>query len=267
MSRPLWLDPIEQEAGGKPVVLLEGQDDEVMLGHFLSQHSSGWERRLHLAAAGSKRRVVRGVTVHRPDWLGIIDCDEWSPADVEDACAQSDRLLILPRFCLESYFCVPEELWEALPEVQRQRVGDAIEKLADPIWEALSDWVAHGAMWRVLHDRWQDLRFPAELENQPVTDEARIRDILQTWHDGLKPDVILDAYRNALQSARSDLTAERQLKSYVHAKKFFNQIVVQQLDQLFSGRGRGDWLQKFRDGGIQPPPDLSALFDEMWRLL
>jgi hypothetical protein len=150
-------------------------------------------------------------------------------------------------------------------------VGDDITKLSQPILAALPDWVAHGAMWRVLRARRQGLLsglgFPAELENRPVTDEAEIRAILQTWYDYLRPDDILDAYRTELRAARTNLSEEQQLKIYIHGKKFFNQVVVQYLDQLFSGKGRGDWLQRFRDGPILPPSDLIDLLGKVLNLI
>ena len=270
---PDWLRSIANEAGRRSVLLVEGQDDVDWLGYFLSQYDNSWEQRLHLAAAGSKNKVKQGITihtVHRPNWIGIIDRDEWSPADVEDALQESSRLNILPRFCIESYFCVPGELWDALPPVERQKVGDDIARLNQPLLAALPDWVAHGAMWRVLHARERgllsDLGFPAELENQPVTDLTKIRDILQTWHDCLKPDDILNDYQDELQTAQQ-LPIEEQLKDCVHGKKFFNRVVVQHLDALFSGQGRDYWLQRFRDTQIQPPLDLTALLDEILGLL
>jgi hypothetical protein len=266
----LWLERIERERGTRQVVLVEGRDDVVLLGHFLSQHDPAWDARLYLTAAEGKRRVVQGVSVHRPDWIGIIDRDEWSPADIQDALERTERLKILPRFCIESYFCVPGELWTALPAADRQKVDDDFGRLSQPILADLADWMAHGAMWRVLRARRQDLLsglgFPAELENRPVTDPVKIRAILQTWHDHLKPDDILDAYQAELQEAQK-LPEEEQLKDYVHGKRFFNQVVVQCLDALFSGKGRGYWLQRFRDTQIQPPTDLTALFDEILGLI
>ena len=267
---PLWVADIEGRANAKPVVLVEGRDDVALLGHSLSQRDSEWGARLYLAAAGNKKKVIQGISIHRPNWIGIIDRDEWSPADIQDALQKSSRLKILPRFCIESYFCVPGELWDALPAVDRQKVGDDIARLNQPILAALPDWVAHGAMWRVLHARERgllsDLGFPAELENQPVTDLTKIRDILQTWHDCLKPDDILNDYQDELQAAQQ-LPIEEQLKDCVHGKKFFNRVVVQHLDALFSGQGRDYWLQRFRDTQIQPPPDLTALLDEILGLL
>ena len=53
------------------------------------------------------------------------------------------------------------------------------------------------------------------------------------------------------------------MHEYIHGKKFFNQVVVQVLDGLFAGKGADDWLQKLRDALIQPPPDLTDLFNRI----
>ncbi|PKM01561.1 MAG: hypothetical protein CVV17_07065, partial [Gammaproteobacteria bacterium HGW-Gammaproteobacteria-7] len=246
---PAWVTEIENRARGLPVLLVEGSDDVTLFGHFLSQHAPGWQQRFYLDATGGKSHVIQGVTVHRPGWVGVIDRDEWSQADVEAASKRSPRLHILPRFCVESYFCDPVELWAALPVPQRQRVEDKLQALAGPILAALPDWIAHGAMWRVLRDLYKAARLPAELEDHPVTDEPSIRRVLTDWHTRLAPDSVLAQYHDELSRAQA-LAAETQLHQYVHGKKFFNQVVVQVLDGVFAGKGADDWLQKLRDAPI-----------------
>ncbi|MEK7325453.1 MAG: hypothetical protein AAB217_09390, partial [Chloroflexota bacterium] len=209
---------------------------------------------------GRKTRVISGVADHRPGWLGIVDGDEWGQNDIEKALARSPHLKSLPRFCIESYFCHPTELWAALPQKQRSLVNDNPQALEAPIFAALPDWVAHGAMWRVLRQLYQAARLPSQLENEPVTDETEIRRILQNWHERLSPDSVIEQYRLELEAAKK-LAHDEQLMRYIHGKKFYNQVVVQVLDRLFSGKGADDWLQKFRDAEIQPPPDLRQLLD------
>jgi len=257
---PSWITDVERLALGKPVLLVEGDDDVALFGHFLGQHAPGWDLRLHLAAAGGKRRVVAGVAVHRPGWIGVVDMDEWSPSDVQEAVDRSSRLCALPRFCIESYFCHPAELWAALPPGQQARVNNDSQALAAPILEHLPDWVAHGAMWRILRQLYHDTRLPAALESAPVTDEAEIRRILEEWHVRLSPGQVLSQYRQELDTARR-LPSDEQLTRYIHGKKFYNVVVVQILDHLFSGKGADDWFQRFRDAPIQPPDDLKELLD------
>lgn len=257
---PSWIQDIEKENRGLPVLLVEGEDDVLLFTHFLNEYRTGWDLKLHVAAAGNKQRVITGVTRHHPEWVGIMDRDEWDEVSLQNAISRSPRLNVLPRFCIESYFCHPEELWAVLPPIQRARVSDDMQRLAEPIWKALPDWVAHGAMWRVLHRLHESAHLPTELESKPVTDEVEIRRILQTWHAQLAPDVVIEQYHQALKAARQ-LSPDDQLKNYVHGKKFYEQVVVQILDPLFAGKGTDDWLQKFRDAHIQPPPDLKVLLD------
>jgi len=263
---PSWVTDVERLALGKPVLLLEGKDDVELLRHFFSQHTPGWDLRLHLAAAEGKQRVIAGIAVHRPGWIGVVDRDEWSQDDVHQAVARSPRLNVLSRFCIESYFCHPAELWTALPPNQQARVNNDPQPLAAPIWEQLPDWVAHGAMWRVLRKLHPDTRLPAALERAPVTGEDEIRRILETWHARLAPDQVLGQYRQELWAAQQ-LSRDEQLQCYVHGKKFYNIIVVQTLDHLFSGQGAGDWFQRFRDSLIQPPDDLKELLDWILNLV
>jgi hypothetical protein len=75
---PLWVTDIETKAGGKPGVLVQGQDDFVLLGHFLSQHTAGWDQQLYLTATGTKQQVIKGIETHHPEWVGIVDLDEWA---------------------------------------------------------------------------------------------------------------------------------------------------------------------------------------------
>jgi len=264
---PSWVMDIERLALGKPVLLVEGKTDKTWLEHFLMQHKPGCEQRLYVAVAGGKRHVSRCVTDYRPGWIGVLDRDEWREADVRAEAAKSSRLYVLTRFCIESYLCDPDEIWVALPLQQRAKVGGSIVALAKPIQDALPAWVAHGAMWRVLREFHEASRFPTELEEQPVIDETKIRQILTAWHEGLAPDAVLAQYRSELARANS-LSMTEQLRSYIHGKKFYNQVVVQVLDQLFAGQGADDWQQKLRgDAPILPPPDLTALLDQILALL
>ncbi len=263
---PLWIREVESQARGNLVLLVEGDDDVLLFRHFLTQHKPGWDVRLYLASAGSKSHVISGVAAHQPDWIGVVDLDEWSLEDLQEAVARSPRLRALPRFCIESYFCSPMELWRALPHVQRSLVNDDPQKLIGPIVAALPDWVAHGAMWRVLRQLHRTARLPTQLENEPVTDEVEIRRILQTWHDRLAPDKVIEQYHQVIDIAKQ-LSQDEQLTRHVHGKKFYSQVVVPILNHLFSQQGADDWLQRFRDEKMQPPQDLRDLLDWILSLI
>ena len=258
---PYWVAEIETRSRGLPVLLVEGEDDVRLFRYFLGQHKPGWDSRLYIAAAGGKQHVLSGVKRNRPEWIGVVDKDEWSPEDLERETAGTPHLRQIPRFCIESYFCHPAELWAALPPVQKERVNGDEHRLAGPIVEALPDWVAHGAMWRVLRRFYHDTRLPAELEDRPVIDEDQILQILQEWHNHLAPDKVLGQYHTELNSARQ-LSQDEQLCTYVHGKKFYNAVVVQMaLNPLFGQQNADYWLDEFRDASMPPPQDLRELLD------
>jgi len=264
---PDWLRYIDNDAGRNPVLLVEGPSDEVILNYFFNQHHPGWNLHLFIGQAGGKSEVIQGLK-HRPRWIGVVDRDEWSQAEVDKAQRQTPRLRALPRFCIESFFCVPKELWPALSAHYDAGRGD-IERLKRPILDALPDWVAHGAMWRVLRVRAAGVRsrdvFPNALQDSPVTDENEIRRVLETWHLYLDPENILEEYR-AERKRGLALPVDEQLARYVVGNKFFKQVVAPTLDALF-GAADKNWLERLRDGQIQPPPDLTDSFNEILGLL
>jgi hypothetical protein len=257
---PDWVKEIERKNLGKPVLLVEGSDDIPVFRHFLNQHAPDWELRFFLAEAGGKRRVIQGVSTHRPHWLGIIDRDEWSEEEVRTSLEKSAHLRALPRFCIESYFCVPEEIWMTLPEPQKARFNHDIHQLGQPVLGKLPEWVAHGALWRVLQNFKSSSGLPHELENRPVRDINEIRRILEQWHNQLAPETIIRGYEQKLNDANI-LPQMEQLIQYIHGKKFFAQVVVQTLGQKLSGQGKGDWIQKFFDANMQPPQDMKDLLN------
>lgn len=257
---PPWIFSIENLSRGLPVLLVEGEEDVQVFRYFLTQHSPGWETRFYIAAAGAKRLVVRGVTKYHPDWIGIIDQDEWNPDDIAAIASTTNRIRVLPRFCIESYFCWPWEFWDALPENQRQRLNNDLNEIHQPVFEVLGEWVAHGAMWRIIQKLKQHPGLLRKLESEPVTDEVKIREILENWRNQLVPETVLERYHQELDRGLA-LNVYDQMTNYVHGKKFFNKVIVQVLDQKLSGKGKGDWMQKFFDGNMQAPDDMKAILD------
>lgn len=271
MSYPKWVQEIEDRAGGKSVLLVEGDVDTRILAYFLDQVSPEWEARTILRSAGHKSRVIEGVKNYHPEWGGIVDTDEWTPEQVQKELVPTPRVKALPRFCLENYFCVPEELWEAIPPAQRKVVENNPNPLVQPISTVLPDWVAHGAMWRVIRNRRTGLLnqsgFPAKLDNAPITNLVEIRCILKSWHAQLDPDQIISEYQQELSEAQH-LTIDKQLKSYIHGKKFFNQVITPTLNQLFGQQSADTWLENFTQApyGLIIPADLREFLLEMLNL-
>jgi len=259
MTTPAWLRDIESRRGSLPVLLVEGEDDRLWFEHFLDQHSSGWRSRFAIFPAEGKQRVLSGINTYHPaDWVGIVDLDEGFPEDLQNRIANCPRIRALPRFCLESLFIVPEEIWQVVPDSQKEQVEMAAWESA--ILTEVPAWVVHGAMWRVLRRIYQNNRLPEGLDREPVTDRARIVQILETWHESLSPNQVMAEYDRELASAQL-LPVEEQLRTYIHGKKFLRQVVIQKMDQHFHGRGLDYWMEGFRRSKIQPPADLTALLD------
>ncbi len=264
---PNWLRYIDDDAGERFVLLVEGPGDIVILSHFLDKHCPDWGLQVFIAQAGGKPEVIRGLK-HRQQWIGIVDRDEWSHAKVDEVQKQTPRLFVLPRFCIESFFCVPGKLWPAVSRYSSAADKDR-ERFEQLVLGALPDWVAHGAMWRVLRVRAAGVRsrdvFPHALQESPVTDEDEIRRVLETWQGYLDSESILNEYRAERKKGLA-LPIDEQLTRYVVGDKFFRQVVTPALDELF-GASDKNWLERLRDGQIQPPPDLTALFDEILGLI
>lgn len=247
---------IKNEAGQKPVVLVEGKDDVFVLSHFFDQIEPRWESTVLVKAAGGKFHVQKWVE-RSSNWVGVVDQDEWSVEKTNKLAQDCPRLHILPRFCIENYFCVPSELWEALPVVQKQRKN--YEDFEQRILQELSDWIAHGALWRVIQKRRAILiyesAFPSALDASPITDIDQIREILQTWHIKLDPDQIIQEYQRELEKAQ-ELSEDVLLKTYVHGKKFFSRVIVSSaLNGLFGQKSVERWREVVV-GNLALPVDL-----------
>jgi len=111
---------------GKRVLLVEGQDDVAVYGILLSRRfGAAWEKDWALAAAG-KKEFVLDILVGESTWLGLVDRDEWSQDLIVQKQARLPNLLVLPRFCLESYLIDPDELWAAFPPNQRTKIAGGL---------------------------------------------------------------------------------------------------------------------------------------------
>ena len=259
MTTPAWLKDIEYRRGNFPVLLVEGDDDRRWFEHFLDQYSFEWRSKFAIFPAEGKQRVLSGVkNYHSTDWAGIVDMDEGFSDDIQNRLVNSPRIRTLPRFCLESYFVVPEEIWRVLPDSQKGQTTQADWETA--ILSDVPAWVAHGAMWRVLRRVYQNSRLPEGLDREPVTDRTKILEILQAWHLSLSPNQVMAEYDLDLAAAQR-LPLDEQIKTYIHGKKFFHQVVIQKMDRLFHGKGLDDWMDGFQKSRIQPPADLIVLLD------
>ena len=253
------LEALKNRAGLSRVILVEGKDDIDVFSYFFDLLEPNWRNGVSILDAGGKKHVQNGVKKY-DDWVGIVDKDEWSSEQVQQLTDGVSSLNILPRFCLENYFCVPSELWNALPMAMKQ--DKDYKKLEKKILKHLEDWVAHGAMWRVIQKRrsilCQNSAFPSALDASPITDDDKIKEILHSWHEKLEPKEIFQEYQNERKKGQA-FSENKQLKTYVHGKKFFNTVVVDVLNDLFGQKKADKWQQLLANtNGLALPVDLES---------
>ncbi len=109
------------EGNSKKAVLVEGEEDKVAFELLFGKKYSNWENCLLFYPADGKNKVIDELKKSR-DFIGIIDKDEWSEEDIAENKKMLSNLIIIPRYCMESYLVDPEEIWEALPKIRRNDV-------------------------------------------------------------------------------------------------------------------------------------------------
>jgi hypothetical protein len=259
MSRFDWVAEFRRTWGTKPVILVEGEDDILFYKHLLRLVDPDWEDRFGIEWVCGKSYVFRGCK-KVPSWRGIVDCDEWDDAKVALEQRKVPNVQILPRFMTQNYWVNPDELWTFLPAHQRRLHIQAQPLLNADIEAQRTDWVAHGAMWRVMLRRRTglgELGFPSELMESPVTDENQIREILGRWHNHLEPADIIAEYRQERTNSLS-LRVDEQYARVIHGKMFFKRVVVQSLNRALGQQKASVWAIDLIQG-MNVPADLQPI--------
>lgn len=118
---------------GKRALLVEGTDDVSLFRILLTRKlGANWESDWVLTDVGNKK-IVTDILAQETDWLGIVDCDEWTDEVITSKQEELGNLFVLPRFCMESYAVDPDELWEALPQNMQSNVVGGLEVLTSEI--------------------------------------------------------------------------------------------------------------------------------------
>jgi len=258
---PLWLKDIEQKAGTYRVLLVEGPEDVKVFTNFLNRYPAAneWSNLFRILPAGRKDHVLIGLRSHN-NWIGIVDLDEWGEERVQQEVANLPNLRPLPRFCLESYFCNPGEIWEMIPDIQKRRINNELLRLETPIFSSLPDWIRHGALWRVLHRMYRNTCFPSDLEDRPVGGPEEIRQRLEQWHSQLSPDLIMQSYHQEIETSERFSQSEY-LATYIHGKKFFHEVVNLQLNRAFGQKSAEDWMDELSNSDVNLPDDLISFLN------
>lgn len=256
----------EQQIGNsaKRALIVEGADDVDAFQSFLGKAYQGWEQSWVIAEAGKKTEVL-AIIRKEPNWIGVVDRDEWSASKIADLETELTNLWVFPRYCIENYLLIPDELWGALPEKQRNKIVGGIEQLNQLITVDLTRWRCHGVLWSVVNPMWEGLRSlgfkEALLDPAIATNEAEIKAKLQEWHDYLEPDSIWQSYQDALAQV-VQLSVDEQLKRYVHGKHFYKQVVNPLLNQMLGQKSEIE-RQKAIFRFLPVPDDLGPLWRKM----
>ncbi len=261
-------DKIKQQhvgATGKKVLLVEGPDDELAFRSWLGKLDVNWENRWVVASAGKKANVLDLLTLE-PDWVGVVDRDEWTAQNIAEKQRDIPNLWVLPRFCLENYLCDPNELWAMLPLMQQQKIQGGLETLGAAITVDLHQWLQHGALWHVINPLWEGLRalgFKERLlDIQQAGNDQAIRQTLNDWHQFLEPTVIWTDYQARLAEV-TGWPVGQQLQSGVHGKQFFPMVVHTALTQLLGENAKAGERQNRLLQSARSSADLQPL----WQLM
>lgn len=270
MSLQKQRDRIRQELIGsqrKRAFLVEGAGDKEAFRILLERFVPGWERRWAIAEAGNKSQLQM-LLAAEPDWVGLVDRDEWDAAVIAKQRLALPNLIILPRFCLENYLIDPVALWQAIPLARQQAMASGESAFRARIESQLPSYRRHGALWRVVTPLWSGLRalgFKEALASaESVTtaqDDYKIKRILGEWDALLDPDRIFADFQDQLTNAAA-ATRSEQFALWVHGKVFWKQVVNPAMNaalgQMEEGERRRKILRK-----LPQPTDLKFIFDRI----
>jgi hypothetical protein len=249
---------------GKRVLLVEGTDDVEAYSTFLSKKFPQWEQRWAVAYMGNKRRVVDALAME-PKWLGLVDRDEWDVQVQSQYKAQHANLLVLPRFCLESFLVSPSELWRAFPDKQRNKVAGGEQAFRLALLASLNQWVRHAALWHGVRPLWQQLRsagFPDDVTKKPPSpSDEELRSYFVKWHGLLDADELLNRV-HALEQQLGAVGEDVFCSQWLHAKHFYPAVVHTALNSLLGVKSPRDRrLALFKT--LQVPSDLDGVWQAM----
>jgi len=250
-------------ATSKKAVLVEGEDDKIAYEFFLDKKYTNWEKLLLLYSMGGKGKVIKELK-KSPDFMGIIDKDEWLEADITKCKIELSNLAVIPRYFMDSYLIVPREIWKALPSGKKEQVKyDAFEKA---ILETIDDWTRHAALWHAVLPLYHTLRNAGFnqiiLEDIiRIRDESFIKEKLNEWYNSLDPAKTFEKYL-ALYTEIKELSVLERLHKWIHGKKFWEQHVSQKIVSFFGQEERDKYAAH-----ILRCRDIPADWDEIWPIL
>lgn len=250
---------------GKRVLLVEGTDDVDAYRILLSRKFPQWEQSWAVAYMDNKKRVLAGLSL-QPNWLGLVDRDEWDEDVQNQRRGTHPNLLVLPRFCLESYLTSPTELWQAFPPKQRDKVEGGEAAFRAKLLAPLPVWIRHAALWHGVRPLWQQLRnagLPDEVSRKPPTPtDQELRAFFEAWRSLLVDADTLLARVHSLESQMQAVDVETACQQWLHGKHFYAEVVQRVLDELL-----GQKAAKERRLAIFKHRQMPADLDVVWQAM
>jgi hypothetical protein len=266
-------DRIRQRLVGsqtKRVFLVEGVDDKLALDILLNRFVLNWESAWVVEAAINKKELQEVLKLE-PDWLGLVDRDEWDAAERDKRQQATPNLLVLPRFCMENYLVVPDEVWDAVPPARQNDVPKGL-----PGWQAqalkdLDQYVRHGVLWHVVTPLWSGLRgrgFKEKLASDSAAcvavaqSDADIQQVLSDWDAYLDSARLFSEFQSKLAEAQQ-LPPYEQLKHWVHGKTRWREVVNPAMNALFGQMAESVRRRKIFEHLPAWPNDLQFVLQRM----
>jgi hypothetical protein len=248
----------------KKALIVEGPDDVRFFEALLDRYNPEWGQSWVVAPATGKSRVL-DILATEPDWLGVVDKDEWTAVEVSDAAAAYPNLFVLPRFCAESYLIEPSEIWGALPAKQREKIEGGQAQLQAEIEQTLDAWKRHAALWHVIHPIYRHMRSSDHrdslLDPAAVPDANMLASVIATWLQKFDSAKISHevATRTGLyaQIPSTDLYCQ-----HLYAKKFYPMVVHGVMNKLLGQRTEKERRQALLRTMVLPA-DLVPLWHKM----
>lgn len=224
----------------KRVFLVEGTHDKLAMEILLNRFVLNWESAWVIEAAGNKAQLQEVLKLE-PQWLGLVDRDEWDAAEQGKRQQVTPNLLVLPRFCMENYLVVPDEVWSAVPLVRQQALPQGMRQWQAYMLKDLEQYVRHGVLWHVVTPLWSGLRargFKEKLASDNADcvavaqKDADIQQVLKDWDEYLDPVRLFRDFQSKLAQVQQ-LPPYEQLKHWVHGKTRWREVVNPAMNALF----------------------------------
>ncbi len=217
----------------KRVLLVEGTGDVDFLTLMLDKPPLR-EQNIHarwvIGAVGGKDSVLRMLGL-QPRWLGLVDRDAWSEAEIADATARVPNLRLLPRYCIENYLIDPMTFQVFEQRAQSAKAKQAVRDAAQYCKARWGEGIRHGSLWRAvqpLQDALQDRGFNGTLLRFDLPDDSQVRATLRSWSELLDEQRVYGEFSDYQRQAQA-MAPEQALRLWVHGKIFWRSVVADAL--------------------------------------